>query len=281
MHPVLFKIGGLLIPSYGVLAAVGVLFALLLAQRTARTVRINPQQIWNICTLSLCAGLVGSRLLLIAVNWRDLLQHPLWMLGLAMIHNPLVAAAGAVAGLAAAALYARAQRMPVFATLDALAAPVALAAACEQAGALLAGSGYGTEASAPWAVTYTSTLAARWSGAPLGVAVHPVQGYAALGFLSLAILLLVWFPERRQAGDLAGIGLMGAGVIVFTTELWRDPEGRGSVLGGSMNIPQIVAVVMVVAGALLLCERASQPARIPPRCEPEDTEMEEAEAKRA
>ena len=281
MHPVLFKIGGLLIPSYGVLAAAGVLLALMMAQRTAHTVRVNPHQIWNVCVLALCAGLVGSRLLLIAVNWRDLLQHPLWMLGLAMIHNPLVAAAGAIAGFAAAALYARAQRMLLLATLDALAAPVAVAAACEQAGALLAGSGYGSETSARWAVTYNSTLAARWSGAPLGIALHPVQAYAAVGFLSLAILLLVWLPARRQDGDVAGTGLMGAGIVVFITEIWRDPDGRGSLLGGSMNIPQVVAVVMVIAGACLLRERDSLHERIPPRREAQDREMNETEAKRA
>jgi phosphatidylglycerol:prolipoprotein diacylglycerol transferase len=281
VHPVLFKVGALLIPSYGVLAAAGVLLALFLAQRTARKVRISPHHIWNVCVLALCSGLLGSRLLLIAVNWRDLLQHPLWMLGLAMIHNPLVAAAGAAAGIIAAALYARVQRMPLLATLDALAAPVALATACEQAGTLLAGSGYGTETSVPWRVTYTSTLAARWSGAPLGVAVHPVQAYAALGFLSLAVLLLIWLPVRRQAGDVAGLGLMGAGVVVFVTELWRDPEGRGSVFGGFMNIPQIVAVMMVMAGALILRERAPQPESIPPQREPLGSEMEDAEAKRA
>ncbi len=34
-----------------------------------------------------------------------------------------------------------------------------------------------------WAVIYTSPLAARWSGTPLGIPLHPVQGYAALAFL--------------------------------------------------------------------------------------------------
>lgn len=278
MHPVLLKIGALLIPSYGALAAVGVLLALLLAQRTARIAHVDPQHIWNICVLGLCAGLLGSRLLLIAVNWRDVLQHPLLLLALAMIHNPLVAAAGAAAGFIAAGWYARAQRVPLLSALDALAAPVALGAACEQTGALLAGSGYGTETSVPWAVTYHSVLAAGWSGTPLLVALHPVQAYAALGFLTLAILLLVWLPVRRQAGDVAGIGLMGAGVVVFLTELWRDPEGRGDILAGALDVPQIVAVLMVIAGALLLRERTPQPRRIPPVVE---AAHEHSEAKRA
>ena len=56
-------------------------------------------------------------------------------------------------------------------------------------------------------------------------------------------------------GDVAGLWLMGTGVAIYITELWRDPEGRGSVLQGAIDGPQIAAVVLVLAGALVLRER--------------------------
>jgi phosphatidylglycerol:prolipoprotein diacylglycerol transferase len=235
---------------------VGVLLALFLAQRTARIAGLNTGQVWNLCVVALFAALVGQRVLLVALNWSDLRVHPAWLLSLAMIHHPLLAAVGALAGVGAAALYARRRRMPIANTADALAAPVALGLAFEQLGALLAGSGYGTEAQVRWAVTYTNPLAARWSGTPLGVPLHPVQGYAALAFLSLSILLLVWLPERRRQGDVAGLWLLGTGVVVFLTELWRDPEGRGMLPGGALDGPQVVAILMVLAGGLVMMERA-------------------------
>jgi phosphatidylglycerol:prolipoprotein diacylglycerol transferase len=248
------------------MAALGVLLALIVAQRTARAVGLVPNQVWNLCVIALFAALVGSRLLLVAVNWRDLLRHPVWMLGLAMIHHPLLAAAGALLGALAALAYARRQHMPLAATADALAAPLALGLACEQVGALLAGSGYGTESIAAWAVTYTSTQAARWSGTPLGIPLHPVQAYTALAYLTLAVVLLVLLPMRRQQGDVAGLALMGTGIALFITELWRDPEGRGSVLRGALDGPQIAAIVLVVAGGLLLRERRTPDGRggLPP-----------------
>jgi phosphatidylglycerol:prolipoprotein diacylglycerol transferase len=174
-----------------------------------------------------------------------------------MVHHPLVAAVGVSAGAAAAALYLRARRMPALATADALAAPLALGLACEQVGALLAGAGYGTGTSVPWAVIYTSPLAALWSGAPLGVPLHPVQAYAALAFLTLAALLVVLLPARRREGDIAGTCLMGLGAAIFFTEVFRDQEGRGAMLGGAIDGPQIAAVAMVLAGALVLRERRS------------------------
>lgn len=254
MHPVLFHIGALLVPSYGVCAALGVLAAVLLAQRTAGIARVDPAQVWSLSILSLFAAILAERLLLVLLNWRDLNRHPHWMLALSMIHHPLLASTGALAALTVAFVYSRIKRMPLAATADALAAPFALGLAFEQFGALLAGSGYGTQTSVRWAVTYTDILAARWSGAPLGVPLHPVQAYAALAYLTLALLLLFVLPARRRAGDVAGIFLLGAGFSIYITELWRDPEGRGSFFNGALDGPQLAAVVFVFIGAAVLLE---------------------------
>ena len=263
MHPVLFHIGSILVPAYGASAAVGVLLALFLAQRTARLVGLDTGKVWNLCVVALFAALIGSRLLLVSLNLGDLRQHPMWMLGLAMIHHPLLEGFGVLTAAVAAFFYGRWQRLPLWSTADALAAPVALGLAFEQLGALLAGSGYGVETmglSAHWSVTYTHVLAARWSGAPLGVPVHPVQAYAALAFLTLSIFLLFWLPHWRQSGDGFGLLLLGAGVAVFVTEFWRDPEGRGVLFGGALNWPQAAAAVLVVIGGLVLMEhKASEP----------------------
>jgi phosphatidylglycerol:prolipoprotein diacylglycerol transferase len=237
------------------MAALGVLLALALSQRTARLAGLNPGPVWNLCIVALFAALVSSRLLLVLLNWSDLRRHPLWMLGIAMIHHPLLAAVGGLAGAGAAVLYAHGQRLPLGTTADVLAAPLALGMAFEQWGALLAGSGYGTETTVRWAVLYTHPLAARWSGTPLGIALHPVQAYAALAFLTLSIFLLIWLPIRRQQGEVAGLWFLGTGVTLYITELWRDPEGRGAVFGGALDGPQVAAIVLVLVGALVLLER--------------------------
>jgi phosphatidylglycerol:prolipoprotein diacylglycerol transferase len=161
-----------------------------------------------------------------------------------------------MAGLGSGAAYARWRRLPLAAAADVMASPLALGLAFEQLGALLAGSGYGTETAVRWAVTYTNPLAARWSGAPLGIPLHPVQAYAAVSFLTLSILLLVGLPAWRQQGDATGLWLLGAGVAIYITEFWRDPEGRGALLGGALDGPQVAAILFVLAGALVLRERS-------------------------
>jgi phosphatidylglycerol---prolipoprotein diacylglyceryl transferase len=258
VHPVLFHIGAFVIPSYGAVAAVGVLLALMLALHNARRLRLDPNGVWNLCILMLFSGLFGSRLLLVVVNWTVLRSHPIWMLNLAMIHHPLLAAIGVLIALAVGAVYFRTHHLPFRPTADALAAPAALGLGFEQIGALLAGSGYGTGAHVPWVIVYTDPLAARWSDAPLGIPVHPVQAYAALCFFAVAIGVQICLPCRRQNGDLAGLFLMATGVVMYVTEFWRDPIGRGALFKGILKAPQAAGIVLVIAGALLLLESKSQ-----------------------
>lgn len=267
MYPVLFHIGPIVVPSYGVMAALGMLLALALLLRTARFVHLNPNPLWNLCIVALFAALIGSRLLLLALNWSVVRTHPAWLLGLAMMHHPLLAGVGAACAIAVAFPYALAQHLPLRDAADALSAPVALGLACEQFGALLAGSGYGTETDARWAIVYTNPFAARWSGAPLFDAVHPVQAYAALAFLVVSVALYFLIPRLRRPGDAAGVAMIAIGVVVYFTEFFRDPEGRGSILGGAIDGPQIAVIGLVLLGALLLCgrteKRSSEPIQAP------------------
>ena len=164
-----------------------------------------------------------------------------------MVHHPLLAGAGALAGAGSAAWYARHNKLPFRATADVLAPPLAAALAFEQLGALAAGSGYGADAGPQvgWAIIYSNPMAAIWSGTPLGVPLHPVQAYAALAFLALAVLLWVWLPLERRPGDVAGLWLLGAGVAIYYHRVlarlgrprlalqWRDrrPADRGCLSG--------------------------------------------------
>ena len=254
MHPVLFQIGSLLVPSYGACAALGVLLALGLAQLTAKRTGLDSKHAWNMLVLAVFAALAVSRLILVAINLSDLRMHPRWLLAIAMVHHPLLAAVGIASGIVAVLLYVRWAKLPLRTVADCLAAPVSLAMAAEQLGALLAGSGFGSKTSSAWAVTYSSPLAARWSGTPLGVPLYPAQAYAAIGALLLAAVVYGWLFMHRRDGDAAGVALVGGGVLLFVTEIFRDWEGRGILLGGLVDIPQLVGLGLVLLGGFVLLD---------------------------
>jgi phosphatidylglycerol:prolipoprotein diacylglycerol transferase len=255
VHPVLFQFGAFVVPSYGAIAALGILLALGLAQLTAPRAGLDPRHAWNMLVLAVFAALAASRLLLVAMNLSDLRRHPAWLLTIAMVHHPLLSGVGVVSGAIAALIYLRWAKLPLLAAADCLAAPVAFGMACEQTGALLGGSDFGSETTVRWAVVYTNPLAARWSGAPLGVPVHPVQAYAAIGALIVALLTYLSLRlSRRRPGDAAGLWLLASGALLFLSELFRDWEGRGVLFHGAIDAPQLVALGMVLAGGLVLTD---------------------------
>ena len=62
MHPLLFQIGPIAVPSYGVFAAFGVIAAMFLSARMARAMGLDANRIWNLCVLMIFTALIGSRI---------------------------------------------------------------------------------------------------------------------------------------------------------------------------------------------------------------------------
>ncbi len=244
-------------PTYGVLVAIAVLVALVCALWTARKLKLDGNAVWNLGVLAIFTALVSSRLFLVLLHFRDLRKYPLWLFGLAMVSNSLVAALGIVIGAVIALLYARIRHIPLFTLADCLVPAAAFGHAIELVGCFAAGRAYGSPSSVAWAVTYQSRLAAIWSGTPLGVPLHPVQLYEAGAELLLGLILLWRLQRRGQKGELAGLWLFGAGLAHFLCELFRGDAGRVELPGGFLTVTQLFSVAMVLAGGALLCKRGT------------------------
>lgn len=262
VHPLLFQAGSFILPTYGACVAVGVLLALAAARFTARRAGADSRHTWNMLILGVFASLAGSRVFLVAMNLSSLRQHPRWLLAISMIHHPLLTAVGIICGAVAILVYVRTMRLPISLAADTLAVPLSLVVAAEQVGAWMAGSDFGIvslHSSPLLAVTYSSELAARWSGTPLGVPLYPVQLYAAAGALLLALIAYGWLCIPHRPGDVAGVWLIGIGVQLFVTEGFRDWEGRGTLFHDSIDTPQMAAIALVLAGCAVLLQFGSTP----------------------
>ena len=235
MHPVLFHIGRILIPSYGALAARRrACWRSLLRLRTARIAGVESQPgVESLRRRAVCRAGRLARCCWSLSTGRDLRTHPAWMLGAG--HDSSSAAG---------------RRWRVF---GAGVLPCSMRAGsgcrwphCRRAGCA-AGAGPGLRATGRAAgrlrlrhrnhralgrhlhASAGRALERRAAGVPL----HPVQAYAALGFLDAVALLLVMpcrAPAARRRGRSCAHGRFG--VAIYITEFWRDPEGRGALLDG-------------------------------------------------
>ena len=73
MHPVLFRVPGADWPlhTYGVLIVVGFLLAMYVAHREAKRQGKWQEEILDFAFWALLGGMIGARVVFIAVNWRE------------------------------------------------------------------------------------------------------------------------------------------------------------------------------------------------------------------
>jgi len=250
VHPRLFQLGNVAIPTSGVFTAAAILSALAMARITSRLLSLHAEKVWDAGIAGVLAALIAPRLALIFTHWSDFRAHPVWMLGLVSVRSPLAVSVGLGLALAVFTGFLFFAGLPFRATLDAFAPGAALGAAIYWLGAFLAGSSFGTPTYLPWAVTYTSRLASIWNRTPLGTPLHPVQIYFALAALALFALSL-WMlrphqPRRVRRGEVMGTFLFLYGVGSFFLN-----NLRGDLAASIFLLPQVLAAITAFLGGLL------------------------------
>ena len=247
MFPRLFHLGSLDFPTYGLMAALGLMVGLSVCVHMARRQGIDPEKAWNLGLLAILAAIVGAKLFLFASDW----QHRQELLSLSTLRAAGVWYGGLLTALVVSAWYIRRNRLPVLKICDAFAPGVALGHAIGRIGCFAAGCCYGKPTSLPWGVTFTNPLAEQWSGTPLNKALHPTQLYESAVEL-VNFFLLAWLLKRKQFdGQVIGSYMFLYGMARFFLEFLRDDPERGSVFGGALTLTQLVSILLVVAGGLL------------------------------
>ena len=238
VHPYLLHSGHLLLPTFGVLAALGLMAALTLSLRTAKTVGLNPDRLWDASLFTLLFAFVLSRLLLIATNLHNFLAYPILLLTV-----PSLTATGILLTLLAALIYLRIRHLPLLDTLDAWSPCASLIWAFLALGHFAEGSDAGLPTTLPWGIPIP----------PDRTHLHPVTLYAAIAAAILTAILLRQLKHRSQTGSTVAIALAAAGTIQFLLTFFRQPYPYTSTATYVLLDPiQWVALGMIVIAAVIL-----------------------------
>ncbi len=259
MLPILLHFGRFSLPTYGFLAAVGLLVGLAISVRYAARHGMDPDKTWNLGILAILAGIIGAKLLLVVNDWAFYKAHPREIFSLTTLQAGGVWSGGLVAAVLVSWWYIRRNHIPVLKTCDVFAPGIALGHAIGRLGCFAAGCCWGKPTTLPWGVTFTNPLAAQLVGTPLGVPLHPTQLYEMV--LELAnFFLLAWVLRRKRFdGQVIGTYMFVYGFARYFLEFLRDDPERGSVLHGFMSGTQLLAIGLVIAGGLLWMRRTPQP----------------------
>jgi phosphatidylglycerol:prolipoprotein diacylglycerol transferase len=270
MFPVLFRIGGLEITSFGVMMALAFLSAGWVLSAELRRKGEDPETAWDVVWYAALGGILGAKIYYLLLYFPETVANP-W--------RALTSRAGLVwyGGFILAALLIwwrlRARGLPVLKFGDAIAPALALGYAVGRVGCFLVGDDYGGPTDRPWGVAFphgappSTAFNLRQFGVrvPLGIPdeqvmrVHPTQIYEVL--ITLVIFAVLWRMRKRVAtpGVLWFSYMAMAGVERYVVEIFRAKDDR---FFGVMTMAQVISLLVSAIGvAAILKLRSSTAAR--------------------
>ena len=244
------SIGPFTLHTYGVLLAIAFLAGLWVASRQAKKAGLDSTRITDMAVWVLIAGLLGAKLLLVAVDWRYFTSNPgeLFML----FKSGGVFYGGLLGGILVAWWYVRRYELPGWQVADVLAPGVVIGQAIGRLGCFAAGCCWGEPSRVPWAVTFTDVYSARAVGTPLDTPLHPSQIYESLAAFLIFFFLLWLAPRKKFHGQVILAYVVLYSAARFGLEFLRGDPDRGSWFRGALSTSQLIAIVLILGAALLL-----------------------------
>jgi phosphatidylglycerol---prolipoprotein diacylglyceryl transferase len=254
VFPRFLHFGNFGLPTYGLMAALGLIFGLLLIVKIGREQGLDPDKLWNLGIIAILSGILGAKVLMVLVEFGYYREHPGEIFSMSTFQAGGVWSGGFLLALVMCVWYMRRNNMPVLRTCDVFAPGLALGHAFGRVGCFAAGCCYGRETHVPWAVTFHNPLANEIVGTPLNVSLHPTQLYEMVVELANC-LFLVWLIRRKKfEGEIIGTYMIVYGVARYFIEFFRGDPGRGEFLG-FMSGTQAIAILLVIGGGLLWMRR--------------------------
>lgn len=250
MKPELFSIGPLTFYSYGLMIALGVLAAIFVTERRAKTYGLNSEKIFGLGLSCALVGVVGAKLLFIITELPAILEEPsrLWDM---LLSEGFVVYGGIIMGVLFAILYCRWNKMRFIQYFDLAMPSVALAQGFGRIGCFLAGCCYGRETDAWYGMTFSESMFAP------SAAVIPTQLISSAANLINFLILVIFARNNKKAGRVGALYMINYSIGRFLIEFLRnDPRGNVGVLSTS----QFISIFILILGIIIWCRAKEIPA---------------------
>jgi phosphatidylglycerol:prolipoprotein diacylglycerol transferase len=236
MFPVLFRIGGFEVTSFGVMVALGALVGLYVFRNELRR-RGLPDAATDAAIAGLFGGLAGAKLLYVAEHAST---QPVW--SLLTDRGGMSWFGGFIGGLLAGFVTIRVKRWPLVPVLAAATPGLAVGQLLGRIGCFLVGDDYGTPTTLPWGVAFPQGLP------PTDVPVHPTQLYEVAFLGILTRLLIRWGRNRVPDTIVLGRYFALAGAFRFLLEFVRVNVR----VAGPLTVAHLFALAVTLLGVGIL-----------------------------
>jgi len=244
---------------YGLLIVLGfICVTLMIGRQAKRFGEADPEAFVDLAFYFLLMGLLGSRLLFIAVNWRDYAAHPIeifyvWKGG-------LVFYGGFILAFFYGIYWAYRRQISFFKIADYMIPMVAFNHAWGRLGCLSAGCCHGKTTDSILGIVFpleSGVQALQQSQGLIGYSsmplpVHATQIYEALGEVLLFLLLVLMRSKKRFHGQLVLIWLSLYPILRSVVEIYRGDTERGFVIPDVLSTSQFISIFVALTAVILL-----------------------------
>lgn len=256
MYPVLFRIHGFPINTYGVFLALAFLGAIFVTIRLAERDGLPKERIYDLCLWLLLSSLVGSKLLMLFTE-PEYRQSPMMLFSLDFLRSGGVFYGGLIGAIIAGVFLMRRWKLPWWKTADACAPGIALGNVLGRQGCFSAGCCWGKPTNLPWGVRF-SELGHEVTGVPIDAKLHPTQLYESFAML-IVFLFLLWLHKKKKfSGQVILTYAVIYATVRFLIEFVRD-DPRGDILGltslTGLSTSQLIGIVVGIGALLTLIIR--------------------------
>jgi phosphatidylglycerol---prolipoprotein diacylglyceryl transferase len=236
MYPVLFRVGGFEVTSFGVLVGIAALVSISIFGRELQRSGLPPEAA-NAAIAGFVGGLIGAKLLWTVefINDRPVTELLFSRGGLSWF-------GGLIGGVGTGLWILWRRRVAIVAALAAATPALAVGHAIGRIGCFLVGDDYGRPSDLPWAVAFPEGLP------PTAVPVHPTQLYEAIALAVLAWMLTYW--RRNGVHDRLVLGryFVLAGSTRFAVEFLRV----NARLAGPLTLAHLISLTLVMIGSAII-----------------------------
>ena len=246
MFPVLFSIGPVTLHTYGLLIAIAIVVGILITVYIGKSYGMNPQQVIDMGFIMILAGIIGSRIAYVLINFSYYTAHPLdifkiWQGG-------LVFSGGLIAVILVIAWHVRRNRYSIWQIGDIWSPAAAIGQGIGRIGCFMAGCCYGKPTDVPWAIVFTDprSIANDWLNVPL----HPTQIYSSISSFIIFIVLMILNTKKKFDGQVFLWFLILHSTGRLFVERYRGDD-RGLVMNG-WTTTQLLAILILMASVITL-----------------------------
>lgn len=252
------SIGNFTIAYYGIIIAIGMLFALTIVLKLAKIRKINEDYFYDLFMIIIILGIIGARIYYVIFNWDYYVLRPHEIIDIRA--GGLAIFGGIIASFVGIAIYCHIKKCKFTELVDLSVVGLTIGQAIGRYGNFFNMEAFGT---------YTNNLLAmRMKKEYISeenlsfeqllnimnidgidyVQAHPTFFYESiLNIILFIILIFIFYKSYKFIGKLLATYLIGYGIIrVFVESLRTD-----SLMMGSFRASQIVAIICILIGIII------------------------------